>query len=405
MKKLFFATIATLLLAACGPQGGNYKVTVTMPDETTDGQTAYITSYDTGDTLNQGAIKDKMVGYVEKNRGDLDGAFDHAIYLKSYGRRPVGGAIYEDGVCKIYLIEHDKEGGSTPNLDKPVGYIDNGKIYKYYADRESWLKDERLDTPEFIGDCECPGRDWFGKKKWDTEGEKPDEDVLPHIEEEREDSVERDGFKDSWPYFRKNCYRRKKVKTKQANNGISVQDGKTFYAMLASKLWRFLHVYPTGWDNKAMAWGYGYCIENWRNPFKKDDDKGTPMICRAAAALLLARYEGFALDPDEIPQREKRGPIPTVLLSFCLYLLLFFPLFRHIAQYDLFPFMGDMLNETTNLIAWFFVLWLLIVHHIRLLLMDRTDTLESFLEKMNLNVGVMGWMVLLVLVSVFGIIR
>ena len=81
-------------------------------------------------------IKDKMVGYVEKNRGDLDNAFDHAIYLKSHGRKPVGGAIYEDGVCKIYLIEHDKEGGSTPNLDKPVGYIDNGKIYKEYDFRE-----------------------------------------------------------------------------------------------------------------------------------------------------------------------------------------------------------------------------------------------------------------------------
>lgn len=49
------------MLAACTQQGGNYKVTVTMPDETTDGQTAYLTSYDTGDTLNQGAINDKML--------------------------------------------------------------------------------------------------------------------------------------------------------------------------------------------------------------------------------------------------------------------------------------------------------------------------------------------------------
>lgn len=61
MKKLFFAAIAIFLLAACNQQGGNYKVTVTMPDESTDGQTAYITSFDSGDTLNQGAIKDKMV--------------------------------------------------------------------------------------------------------------------------------------------------------------------------------------------------------------------------------------------------------------------------------------------------------------------------------------------------------
>lgn len=349
-------------------------------------------------------IKDKLVGYVEKNRGDIDGVFDHAIYLKCHGRKPIGGAIYEDGVCKIYLIEHDKEGGATPIPDKPVGYIDNGKIYKYYADRESWLNDDPLDEAEFIGDCECPRRDWFGKKKWTTEGEKPDEDVLHYIEDERDETTTRDGFKDSWPYFRKNCYRRKKVKTKQASNGISVQDGKTFYAMLCSKLWRFLHVYPTGWDNKAMAWGYGYCTEDWRNPFKKNDDHGTPMICRAAAALLLARYEGFLLDPDEIPQQERRGPIPTLLLSFVIYLALFKGILVKLAHYLLFPFMGTMLNETVILIALFFVLWLFIVHPIRCLLMERTDALESFLEKMNLNVGVTGWMVWLVVVSICGII-
>ena len=351
-------------------------------------------------------IKDKMTGYVEKNRGDLQGEFDNVIYLKSHGRQPVGGAIYEDGVCKIYLIEHDKEGGSIPDLDKPVGYIDNGKIYKYYADRESWLNDVPLDKPEFIGDCECPRRDWFGKK-WPTDGEKPDEDVLPHInKDERTEIANEDGacgFSSRWPYFRKNCYRRKKVRTKWANNGISVQDGKTFYAMLSSKLWRFLHVYPTGWDCKAMAWGYGYCTEDWRNPFKKNDDQATPLICRAAAALLLARYEGFVLDPDEIPQRERRGPIPTVLLSFCVYVLLF-PFFQKIAKYMLFPFMGSMLNETTVLIGLFFVLWLLVIHPIRCLLMERTDSLESFLEKLNINIGVTGWMVWLVVVSVFGIV-
>lgn len=348
-------------------------------------------------------IRDKMVGYIEKNRGDLDGAFDHAVYLKSHGRNAVGGAIYQDGVCKIYLNEYDKEGGCTPNLHKPVGYIDNGKIYTYYADRESWLHNDPLDTPEFIGDCECPSSDWFGSKRWDTNGEKPDEDTLPYIKEEREDSETRDGLKDSWPFFRKNCYRRNKVRTKQMNNGRSVQDGKTFYAISASKLWRFLNVYPTGWDNKAMAWGYGYCTEDWRNPFKKNDDNGTPMICRAAAALLLARYEGFVLDPDEIPQREKKGPIPTILLSFCIYLLLF-SFIQPIAKYLVFPFMGSMLNETIILSLLFFVLWLFIVHPLRCLLMERTDTLESFLEKLNINIGVTEWMVWLVVVSVCGII-
>ena len=127
------------------------------------------------------------------------------------------------------------------------------------------------------------------------------------------------------------------------------------------------------------------------------------MICRAAAALLLARYEGFLLDPDEIPQKEKKGPIPTILLSFCLYLLLF-SFFKQIAKYLVFPFMGTVLNETVILSLLFFVLWLFIVHPIRCLLMDRTDTLESFLEKLNINIGVTGWMIWLVVISVCGII-
>lgn len=57
MKKSIIAAAAALFLVSCNQQGGNYKVTATMPDNTTDGQTAYLTSYDTGDTLNRAVIK------------------------------------------------------------------------------------------------------------------------------------------------------------------------------------------------------------------------------------------------------------------------------------------------------------------------------------------------------------
>jgi hypothetical protein len=350
-------------------------------------------------------INDKLVGYVEKRRNAQNSTEnDYLIFLKSHGRSEVGQARMEDGVCKIFLNYYDKEGGMTPLDDRPVGFIDNGKIYAYYEDREHWWNDDRLETPLFIGDCECPSSRKGERypKEGKTKGEKPDEEVLHYIDDERSEFD--NGFGTGWPYFRKNCYGRKFVKTRQMNHGESVQDGKRFpYALLCSKLWRFLHVYPTGWDNKAMAWGYGYCTEDWRNPFKQNDDNGVPLICRAAAALLLARYEGFVLDPDEIPQKERRGPIPTVLLSFFIYLVSF-SLFQRVAKYLLFPFMGPMLNETVVLIALFFVLWLFIIHPIRLLLMERTDTLESFLEKLNINVGVTGWMAMLTIVSVLGIV-
>lgn len=129
MKKLFFAAIATLLLTACDPQGGNYKVTVNMPDETTDGQTAYITSYDTGDTLNQGTIKDKMVV--------LEGTVD-----TTYMARLIVGDnrmefVVEPAEIAINWQEHKAIGGSLNDALNAIG-----------ADLEAISKEAEGATPE-----------------------------------------------------------------------------------------------------------------------------------------------------------------------------------------------------------------------------------------------------------------
>ena len=61
MKKILIAAAAALIMVSCNnQQGGNYKVTVNFPDETTDGQTAYLTNYDTGDTVAQAPIQNKV---------------------------------------------------------------------------------------------------------------------------------------------------------------------------------------------------------------------------------------------------------------------------------------------------------------------------------------------------------
>ena len=48
MKKIAFIFTVLLLLASCSK---GYKVTVTFPDESTNGETAFLTNYDTGDTI------------------------------------------------------------------------------------------------------------------------------------------------------------------------------------------------------------------------------------------------------------------------------------------------------------------------------------------------------------------
>ena len=52
MKKLLYVlAMGLLLLASCGESGSKYKVVVTVPDEVIDGDTVFLTSYDSGDTV------------------------------------------------------------------------------------------------------------------------------------------------------------------------------------------------------------------------------------------------------------------------------------------------------------------------------------------------------------------
>lgn len=395
-------------------------------------------------------INDTLVGYVATKRGKRNENKDsNKIYLKIYGRLVVGQAVQEGGVCNIYLNRPGEEGGSevVPN---PVGYIDKkGRIFKYYATREDWLSDEsgdkKLNPPMFIGQCENPNST---KGKVDsTQGELNDDEVLEYIkwtgedkstnegaeennaeksngnaEEETEGSKEDDKSKGTvevsqrrcfenergekvldgvWYYFRKNHSKRSQVRSRMMTSG-PVPDGQVSVSdFLSSKLWRFLNVFPAQWDAKAKAWGYGYCVEGFRNPFSKKNDDIT-MIERAAAALLLARKEGFARYPDEITDDDIPGPAATALFSFCLYVLLF-PLFNLISKGDLMPFLGEYYSVIC-LVGLYFILWLCIVHPLRQFIRTHHNGFDTLLALMNQNTGVLGWMSMLVVTFFVGAI-
>lgn len=80
MKKLLMAAIAMLVMVSCG---GNkevqeqveekvpYTVTVNFPDESNDGQTAYLTSYDSSDTLLSEEIKGNQVVFKDSVAGSF----------------------------------------------------------------------------------------------------------------------------------------------------------------------------------------------------------------------------------------------------------------------------------------------------------------------------------------------
>ena len=94
MKKFAFIFSALLLLASCSK---GYKVTVTFPDESTNGETAFLTNYDTGDTL--------LSATVENQTCTFEGAADKGFFARLLVGGSRYGFIVEPGEVKLNIAE------------------------------------------------------------------------------------------------------------------------------------------------------------------------------------------------------------------------------------------------------------------------------------------------------------
>jgi thiol-disulfide isomerase/thioredoxin len=90
MKKLSFLFTALLLLASCS---NGYKLEVIFPDDSHNGETVFLTNYDTGDTVATATVENKMCT-VE---GTLDDSFFARLYV---GGNPYS-VIIEPGQVKL----------------------------------------------------------------------------------------------------------------------------------------------------------------------------------------------------------------------------------------------------------------------------------------------------------------
>ena len=90
MKKFVFMFTALMLLASCSK---GYKVTVTFPDDSNNGETAFLTNYDTGDTVATATVENQMCVF----EGDADKGFFARLYA---GGNPYG-FIVEPGEVKL----------------------------------------------------------------------------------------------------------------------------------------------------------------------------------------------------------------------------------------------------------------------------------------------------------------
>ena len=94
MKKIAFLFTALLLLASCSK---GYKVTVTFPDDSANGETAFLTNYDTGDTL--------LSATVENNACTFEGIADKGFFARLLVGGNRYGFIVEPGDVKLNIAE------------------------------------------------------------------------------------------------------------------------------------------------------------------------------------------------------------------------------------------------------------------------------------------------------------
>lgn len=125
MRKIAFIFTSLLLLASCSK---GYKVTVTFPDESANGETAFLTNYDTGDTLLSATVENQMCTF----EGNADKGF--------FARLLVGGNRYgfivEPGDVKLDIAE----GNATSPL--------NDKMAAWSKEMEEMANDSTLTEAE-----------------------------------------------------------------------------------------------------------------------------------------------------------------------------------------------------------------------------------------------------------------
>ena len=90
MKKISILFTALLLLASCSK---GYKVTVTFPDDSNNGETVFLTNYDKGDTI--------ATATVENNTCTFEGNTDKGFFARLYAGGNPYGFIVEPGDVKL----------------------------------------------------------------------------------------------------------------------------------------------------------------------------------------------------------------------------------------------------------------------------------------------------------------
>ena len=138
MKKLMLIFSLVLLLASCSSKegAGKYTITVNFPDESFNGKVAALTSYDTGDTVQQAKI--------DQQKAIFEGEVEDTYYSRLVVDGKRLGFVVEAGEITIDWDKHEVKGGVLNErlaaLDKEMEAM--GEEFQKLSEKEGVTEEE-----------------------------------------------------------------------------------------------------------------------------------------------------------------------------------------------------------------------------------------------------------------------
>lgn len=144
MKRILFGTFAFGLLCACS--GGEYSVTTILPEKDLDGTMAYLTNYDTGDTIDSAYVKGNSLLF----KGEVKEPYMARI-MTSKGSRI--NCIIEKGAIEVNVKERIVKGTKL------------NEEYNNFSDRVRKLNSEMDDNQDASEKGKMSKEDAIAKNK------------------------------------------------------------------------------------------------------------------------------------------------------------------------------------------------------------------------------------------------
>lgn len=144
MKKLFYllAMISFLGMVSCFNSSNSYKINVNFANNSFDGKMAYLTNYDTGDTIDSAKVKEKHLS--------LEGIVDTSYYARLIVDGNRMGVIVEPGEINVEWGEERIARGTKLNDKLTIINAEIDKIDLQWESISQGFKENKITEEEAV---------------------------------------------------------------------------------------------------------------------------------------------------------------------------------------------------------------------------------------------------------------